>query len=124
MLSLIKIQKLCNLRENHLSLMEMISDKNNNLDKLYLCANNTYIKMPIPPSINIRAIPVSLLLVIASKVIPKTIRNIPSVIFSVFISKLMCLVWLIKNNKPIQHLDITLNRRSLKHVLYRFINLV
>ena len=26
MLSLIKIQKLCNLRENHLSLMEMISD--------------------------------------------------------------------------------------------------
>ena len=35
MLSLIKIQKLCNLRENHLSLMEMISDKNNNLDKLY-----------------------------------------------------------------------------------------
>lgn len=35
MLSLIKIQKLCNLRKNHLSLMEMISDKNNNLDKLY-----------------------------------------------------------------------------------------
>ena len=35
MLSLIKIQKLCNLRENHLSLMEMISDKNKNLDKLY-----------------------------------------------------------------------------------------
>ena len=96
----------------------------NNLDKLYLCANNTYIKMPIPPNINIRAIPVSLLFVIASKIIPKTIRNIPSVIFSVFISKSMCLVWLNKKNKPIQHLDIPSNSISLKHVLYRFINLV
>lgn len=49
MLSLIKIQKLCNLRENHLSLMEMISDKNNNLDKLYY---NVFLCMSLTAVIN------------------------------------------------------------------------
>ena len=29
-----------------------------------------------------------------------------------------------KKNKPIQHLDIPFNRRSIRYVLYRFISLV